>query len=66
VAYSIATDRLNLIWVMPAQGLDSNILLKKSLGALAYAGVPFCCSGSGAMKAANLRIFKEIFDIEGT
>jgi hypothetical protein len=55
VAYSIATDRLNLIWVMPAQGLDSNILLKKSLGALAYAGAPFFVVLAGrAMKAANL------------
>src|SRR2546430_11864766 len=30
VAYSIATDRLNLIWVMPAQGRTATPMLKKS------------------------------------
>jgi len=39
VALGIATDRWNLIWVMPAQGETSS--LKESSGTLAHANVPF-------------------------
>ena len=81
VAYSIATDRLNLIWVMPAQGRTQHHVEEVFiLGVLACAGTPFLLlwhvrerlafgvrlSRKLIVDAANLAVFKEIFDIART
>jgi len=68
VAYSIATDRLNLIWVMPAQGRTATSMLKKSLsqGCWHVLAPLFVLSRKLIVDAANLAIFKEVFDIAGT
>jgi hypothetical protein len=42
VAYFYATDRLNLIWIIPAQGRTATLVEEVFIsGALAYAGAPF-------------------------